>query len=253
MRFVWAIFRREVKSYFVSPLAYVATAVFLLIMGVLFYMSILSYEAARVRSAGNPLAELPGVEQLVRSLLGADSTWALLIIVPLLAMRLLAWERSQHTAELLLTAPLTTFQLVLGKFLGVLFVWIVMLALSTWMPVTLLVWGRGDPAPAITGYLGLFLYGAFMLAVALLASSLTESPILASFLSLLFMAAVNVLGALAPRVPLIGDNLEQFTPGGNLGLLAGGVIDTQALVFFVTTTWLLLFVTAQVVDSQRWR
>ncbi|RMG48620.1 MAG: hypothetical protein D6718_01465 [Acidobacteria bacterium] len=253
MRFVWTLFRREVKSYFVSPLAYTATAVFLLIMGVLFYLGILAYEGARVRAAANPLAELPGAEQLVRNLLGADSTWALLIIVPVLAMRLLAWERSQHTAELLLTAPMTTFQLVLGKFFGVLFVWAVMLALSCWMPITLLVWGKADPAPMWTGYLGLFLYGAFMLAVALLASSLTENPILASFLALLFMAGVNVLGALAPKVPLIGDNLELFTPAGNLALLTGGVVDTQAVVFFVSTTWLLLFVTAQVVDSQRWR
>ncbi|UCF67542.1 MAG: ABC transporter permease [Acidobacteriota bacterium] len=253
MRFVWAVFRREIKSYFVSPLCYTAIAAFLGIMGVLYYALLMGYERTRLRAAMNPLAEMPGVENIVRGMLGSDIMWAFLIIVPLLSMRMLAWERQQHTAELLLTAPMTTWHLVLGKFFGAVFVLITMLALAVWMPFVVVYWGSADPAPLLSGILGVLLYGALMLAIALLASSLTESTIQAGFLTLLFMAVVYVVGILVPRVPLVGENLEQFTPGGNLSLLARGVVDTQPLVYFLSMTALLLFLTSQIVDSQRWR
>jgi ABC-2 type transport system permease protein len=250
---VWAIFKREVRSYFASPLAYAAIAVFLIILGVLFAWALGSYATARLQAAQNPLMQVPGVETMVRNLLGSDIIWALFLIVPLLTMRLLAEERRQHTAELLLTAPMTTRALVAGKFLGATFVLVVMLALSAWMPFLLHLWGGCDPAVIWTGYAGALLYGSLLLAIGLLASSLTESVMLAAFLSLLFVAIVNVAAPLAGQVPVIGPTLEQFTPVQNLNKIARGVIDSQAVVYFVTVTLFFLDLTARVVDSQRWR
>lgn len=253
MSFIWAMFKRELKSYFVSPLAYTAIAVYLAITGFVFILQLLSYERMRIQAAQNPLLDVPGAEMLVRSMLGSDVVWALLFIVPLLTMRMIAEERQKHTVELLLTAPMTTQQLVIGKYLGSVFVLVVMLGLSGWMPMLLRQWGGADFAPILTGYAGAFLYGGFLLSIGLLASSLTASPFLAAFLSLVFLVAVNVVGWVAPQVPLVGENLEQFTPGANLNSLARGVIDSQAVGYFVSLTMLVLFITAKVVDSQRWR
>ncbi len=253
MNFVWAVFRREVRSYLVAPLAYTATAVFLLMQGGFFVAALQQYERLRIQAAQNPLLEVPGLETIVRSLLHDDLIWALLIIIPLLTMRLLAEERRQHTAELLLTAPMTTRHLVTGKYLGALFVLVVMLTMTVWMPVLLMVWGSVDPAPIVTGYLGAFLYGAFLLALGLLASSLTDSPMIAAFFCLVMIAVVNIFGVMAPQIPVIGQSLERFTPSGSLALLATGIIDTQPLIFFATTILFFVDLTARIVDSQRWR
>lgn len=252
MNFVWAIFKREVRSYFVSPLAYTAITVFLAMMGVLFYAALNQYNMQRLQAA-QKLQTMPGPEVLVTDFLGSDTIWALLVIVPLLTMRLLAEERKQHTAELLLTAPMSTRHVVWGKFLGSAFVLVCMLALSLWMPLTLWYLGDADPARIWSGYAGALLYGSFLLALGLLASSLTESPFLAAFMALLFISLASVAGVGARLIPLIGGELSLFTPDENLRTFAAGVIDSQAVVYFLTMTLLLLEITASVVDSQRWR
>lgn len=250
MNFVWAVTKREVRSYFVSPLAYTAMAVFLIIEGVLFKFSLTAYETSRTLKQ---LTQMPGPEVLVRGLLSTDITWALLLIVPLLTMRLLADERRQHTAELLLTAPMRTFDMVVGKWLGSAFVLLLMLVLTLWMPLVLVLWGKCDWAPILTGYLGALLYGGFLLALGLFASSLTESPMVSAMLSLLFVAIVNVAGMMMIRIPYLGQSLDQFTPQSSLERLATGVVDSQAIIFFLSVTVFLLDLTARAVDSQRWR
>lgn len=253
MKFVWAVFKREVKSYFVSPLAYAAIAVFLAIQSVLFAFSLGRYQSVVVRARMDPRTQPPALEGLIRDNLGMDILWALFLIVPLLTMRLLAEERRQHTAELLLTAPMKTRHLVLGKYLGSIFVLVLMLGLTIWMPLLLRMWADVDPMVVVSGYAGAFLYAAFLLACGLLASSLTESSIMAAFLALLFVALATTAGSLAAAVPYVGASLGQFTPTTNLGEFAKGVIDTRAVVYFATTIAFVLDITARIVDSQRWR
>lgn len=252
MKFIWAIFKRELRSFFVSPLAYTAIATFLALMGVLFLLSLNAYENLRIQSATR-LRPVPAAEALVKDLLGSNVIWSLVLIVPLLTMRLLAEERRQHTAEMLLTAPMTTRQLILGKFLGSLFMLVMMLGLCFWMPLLMRMWGDADPGPIITGYLGAFLYGGFLLAVGLLASSLTESPFQSAILAFVFLALLNMSGYAAAAIPYIGQGLEQFSPLTNLKALAQGTIQTQAVIYFVSLTVFMLDLTARVVDSQRWR
>lgn len=252
MNFVWAVFRRELRSYFVSPLAYTAIATFLMLQGILFFFALNQYERMRI-SAATRLVNVPGAEQIVRDFLGNDVMWSQVLIVPLLTMRLLAEERRQHTAELLLTAPMTTRQLVLGKFLGAWLILVLMLGLSAWMPILVRAWGEADPAPVYTGLLGALLYGSFLLGLGILASSLTESTFQAAILAMTLLAAVNIAGVAVTSLPYIGQSLEQFSPMSNLVSLARGSIDSQAVVYFVTLTWFSLDLTARVVDSQRWR
>lgn len=253
MSFVWAIVSREVKSYFVSPLAYTAIAVFLLIQGGFYVMALANFQMMRIEAAQNPLMELPGPETLIRTFYGSDAVWTLIFIVPLLTMRLLAEERKQHTAEMLLTAPMTTRHLVAGKFLGSVVVLVLMLALSVWMPAILVAWGDADPSVIYTGLLGALLYGCFLLAVGLLASSLTESAFVAAILALLILGIFTWAGTQAAEVPLIGKTLAQVTPVKNLTELAKGVFDTHAVVYFLSMIVFVLDLTARVLDSQRWR
>lgn len=253
MNFVWAILRREVRSYLVSPLAYTAVAVFVIFQGLGFLLSLGAYERLRVQAAANPMQTVPGAESIIRGSLGQDIIWTMLIIVPLLTMRLLSEERRQHTSELLLTAPMTTREIVLGKYFGALCMLVVMLLLTAWMPMILDVWGEIDYSQVFTGYLGAFLYGALLIAIGILASSLTESVMIAALLTLLMIGGINVAGLFATEVPIIGRSLEQFTPSGNLQLLARGVIDTLPLVYFASTVIFVLEMTARIVDSQRWR
>ncbi len=248
MNFIWALFRREVKSYFVSPLAYTAIAVFLAIQGVLFVAALGQYQSLRIQAAQNPLVQLPGAEVLIRDFFGADVLWALIMIVPLLTMRLLADERRQYTAELLLTAPMSTRQLIVGKYLGSVLVLLVMLTMALWMPMLILAWGDADPGVLLAGLLGAFLYGSFLLALGLLASSLTENPFIAAILALMFIAGVTWIGVQAANLPVIGRNLDQFTPASNLADLAQGVVDSHALVYFASVVIFVLELTARVVD-----
>jgi len=249
---VWAVFKRELKSYFVSPLAYTAIAAFVVIMGILFLFTLSSYQNS-IRAAGQLLRQVPGAGILITDLLGNNVMWALIFIVPLVTMRLLAEERRQHTAELLLTAPMTTRQLVLGKFLGAVVILVVMLALLAWMPLIARLWGDADPGLVWTGYLGAFLYGAFLLAIGLLASSLTESTFIAAIIALGLLTLVNWGGLAVGQIPVIGPGLEKFTPVENLKLLTRGTIETSAVVYFLTMTAFVVDLTARIVDSQRWR
>lgn len=253
MRAAWAIVKRELRSYLVSPVSYTAIMVFLLIQGGLFILSLRSYQSMMLRATVDPRIEVPTAGVLVQTMLGTDIIWSLLIIVPLVTMQLLAGEKQRHTAELLLTAPITTRQIVAGKFAGALVMLAVMLTLTGWMVGVLRVWGDADPAPILVGYLGAFLFGAFTLALGLLASSLTESPFQSALLALVLLVVAYAAGSLAPMVPYIGQDLEQFTPTANVGRLSRGVIDSQALVYFLSLTYLVLDLTARVLDSQRWR
>jgi ABC-2 type transport system permease protein len=221
-------------------------------MSVLFVFSLNAYEATR-RAAAQQLQQVPGADVLVRDIYGGNAMWALIFIVPLVTMRLLAEERRQHTAELLLTAPMTTRQLVLGKFFGAAFILALMLVLIGWMPLVLRLWGDADPAPIWTGILGVFLYGGFLLAIGLLASSLTESAFVAAIVALGLLVLVNWGGVAVGQIPIVGPGLEKFTPVENLKTLVRGTIETRAIVYFVSMTMFVVDLTARVVDSQRWR
>ncbi len=253
MRYVWAIFRRETRAYSVSLMSYTAVTVFLGLQGVLFWLALRNYQRIHFQAVQDPRIEVPTAGFLAQSFLASDIVWPLLLIVPLLTMQLLAGEKQRHTAELLLTAPMTTRHVVLGKFFGSVAMLVVMLLLMGWIPLVLRIWGNADPAPIAVGFLGALLYGSFLMALGLFASSLTESPFQAALLSLLLLAGVFASGEFVQYLPFVGDGLVQFTPMANLGILARGVLDTQSVIYFVSLTVMMVELTARTLDSQRWR
>jgi ABC-2 type transport system permease protein len=234
--------RREVSSYFVSPIAYVAMAMFLLAAGVMFGMPF--FGALR-----------PGAPADMRSLFSFGIvTFFLLVASSLLTMRSLAEEQRTGTIETLMTAPVTDGEVVVGKFLGCWVVYLVMIAPTLLYTVLLAVFGNPDPGPIAAGYFGLALQGALYVAVGLLASSLTRNQVVAAvvaFFVLLVMTLLWPIGSFPP--PPWRYILQQASIPAHYQGFSEGVVDLVHILYFVLVTALVLFITVKVLESRRWR
>ncbi|MBA5865075.1 MAG: ABC transporter permease subunit [Nitrospira sp. CR1.3] len=253
---VSAIMAKELRSYFVSPVVYVVSAVFLLIVGLLAYLYIVFAGAQAIQ-----LMQLQGgqaqinLNDLVFRNLFASVRFVLLIVLPILTMRLFAEERKLRTFEFLMTSPIGLNEIVAGKFMSVLLVFLGLLGLTGLIPLTLSLFSDFDWYPILTGYLGLALLGAFFLSVGLLASALTENQIVAAFVSfgfLLFMWLLAGLGSLLGDTTA-GQVLSYISFMEHYDHLVRGLVDTKDLVYFVSALILLLFLAHRVVDSTRWK
>lgn len=236
MRNVANIAKRELSAYFGSPVAYVIIAVFLLVMGFLFAMSVYYTRQATLRG------------------LFLNTGIILLFVAPLLTMRLLAEEQRTGTIELLLTSPVREVEVVLGKFLASLVFLIVMLGLTLWYALVLRMLGNPDGGPMLSGYVGALLFGASFLAVGLLASSLSKNQVVAAFvgfgiLLMLYLidSAGGFLGGSAQAVlsyVAITPHLDDFTKG---------VISSTDVVYYLSLIAVCLFLTTNVLQVRRWR
>jgi len=236
LRNTLAIAERELKAYFVSPVAYVITALFLLISGYLFSVILLNTNEATLRLLMGNLSVI----------------W--LFITPALTMRLLAEETRAGTIELLLTNPVRDVEVVVGKYLGALALLLVMVAFTLYYPALLLILGNPDRGPMIAAYLGLILQGAAFLAIGLMASLLTENQIVAAVLTfaiLLIMwlseSVANFIGKPA------SDIMRYLSVSSHSQDFARGVIDTTHVVYFLSIVAAALFLTFLSLQTRRWR
>lgn len=259
MRNISAIVERELRAYFISPVAYVVLTIFAVLSGV-FFQTILSQivEMATVNTlqsqqfGGDPQPlDVPGM--ISQSFFGTISV-VLLFMLPMITMALFSEEKKRGTIELLLTAPLTDLQVVVGKYLAAVSFYLIMLA-TTWIPIAIL-FLYGDPAwgPILSGYLGLLLYGVSLLALGLFISTLTENQIVAGVLSfgailLLWMVDVVAQGATAGPRAVLG----YVSILGHLDDFIRGVLTSSNVIFYVSLLTLGLFLTFRSVDSMRWR
>ena len=236
MKNVWAVAQRELRSYFLSPLAYVVIALFLALSGYLFALIL----------ANGRQASLQGLVQNVSVLY--------LFIVPAISMRLLAEEQRSGTIELLLTNPVQEWEIVTGKFLASVLLVVVMLALTLLYPLFLYIFGSPDTGPIITGYLGILLQAAAFLSVGLWASSLTSNQIVAAIIA---FALLLVLW--------LSDNLGQFL-GGTVGSIVSytsvinhfqsfpqGVIQSNDVIYYVTLILGGIVLSTLSLQSRRYR
>lgn len=183
--------------------------------------------------------------------------WTLVVIVPVLCMGLLAQEWANGTVETLFTAPVGETDVVLGKWLGSLG-FFVLLLLPTLIYVALLkMYSQVDLGPVFTGYLGLFLVGAMFLAIGLFCSSLTRSQVIAAVSAVAILSLITVAPFLmAANLSELHPVLRKLTEWGVQSRYADfgkGVIDTGHLVFFAVITAVFLFLTVKVLESRRWK
>ncbi|MBI4160884.1 MAG: ABC transporter permease subunit [Acidobacteria bacterium] len=255
MRNVLTITRREARSYFVSPLGYVITAIFLFLVGYVFYPILGRFADLCLQYGNNPyyLSLLNVNEQVVRPFFGVTK-FIFLLMIPALTMRLFAEEKKAGTMELLLTAPHTPFEPVDGKFLGGFAMILVLLVLAGLFPALLFWVGDPDLPPILIGFLGMALLGGAFVAIGLLASSLTENQVIAALTSFgaLFVLwliswagarAESTVGAVLSYLSLI-DHLEDFEKG---------IVDTTHAIYYVSVIGFSLFLTQRVLESKRWR
>ncbi len=237
----WHIFRREVIQYLTSPLAYTVAFAILVITGFLF-----------VGDLTTALTTRPVNAAVVPSFLA----FGMVIFAPILTMRLLAEESREGTLELLLTAPISDTQIVLGKFLGAWFYYTIVLLITFSYQIILVTITRPDLGHAISAYLGIWLYGGATLAVGTIFSALSENQIVAAFLSfatllLLWFAeyAAQIVGTVE-----LAQVIRQLTLGGHFSSSFGvGIVRLEDIVYYAGIIVVALFVAIRVVESQRWR
>lgn len=237
----WIIFQREVRQYFSSPVAYLIAAAFLLLTALIF---------------NGDLALSVTQKPVEPSLIPTFLSFALVFFAPVLTMRMLAEERREGTLELLLTAPVSSFHIVLGKFLSAWFYLTLLMAVTWLYQLILLQVSTPDIAHTIAAYIGIWLYGGATLAVGLLFSALTENQIIAAFLGiavLLFLWLGDLAGQIVANIDL-ARLIRNLTLQGHFSTsFAVGLVRYEDIVYFAGIIVMMLFITVQVVESHRWR
>ena len=239
---VWTIFKRELRAYFSTPLAYVFIVIFLALTGSFTFF--LSNFFERGQADLNPFFLF--------------HPWLYLFLVPAVAMRLWAEERRSGTIELLMTLPTTTFAAVLGKFLAA---WVFTgIALLLTFPVWLTVNWLGDPDNGVilVSYLGSWLMAGAFIAIGACVSAVTKSQVIAFVVGaaacfLFLMSGVDlVLAAFRPWAPpLVVDTVASFSFITHFGQLTKGVIDLATLLFFGSLIAVCLIINTLLVDLKK--
>jgi ABC-2 type transport system permease protein len=225
---VFSIARRELKSYFDSPIAYIVVVAFLLVSGWMFFSTLFLMGRADLRSLFSPSPFSPAM--------------LLVILAPAVTMRLVAEERKTKTLELLTTMPVRDWQVVLGKFLASLGVLGVALAMTLAYAVSVAGLGPLDWGPVVSGYLGTLLFASSLLAVGLLASTLTDNQIVAFIVGFLVCAALYFVYWLQFFMPQsIAPFVEFVSTSSHLENMARGVVDSRDVLYYLSLTGGALF------------
>lgn len=255
MRNMLAIAERELRSYFASPIAYAVIGLFALVFGWMFY-AFLRFFITRSMSMGAG-GMGPGPvninEMLIRPLILQISV-VVLFVLPMVTMRTYSEEKRSGTIELLLTSPLTDWQIILGKFLGAMALFASMLAVTVPSIVVLFWYGDPDWKPVVTSYLGLLLMGGAFIAFGLFISSLTKNQIVAGVLTFCTLLMLLLVGWLQEFVGPVGQSIvSALAVFDHFEDFSKGVLDTKHLIYYVSVITFGLFLTAKSVDSERWR
>ncbi|MFN0158661.1 MAG: ABC transporter permease [Bacteroidota bacterium] len=232
---ILTIFKREIRSYFNSAVAYVVIVVFLAIIGWFFTTNLFLANVASLRL----------VFELVPLIF--------LFFVPAITMRLLAEEKKSGTLELLTTKPVRDIEIILGKFLAAWSLLAAALLPTLIYFITLVSIGRIDVGPVISGYFGLLLMGAVYIALGVFASSLTENQIIAFIVGFLLVFAFFMLDKILLWVPEGLTTVVEFL-GVNYHFsnIARGVIDTRNLIYFISITGFSLLLATVSLERRKW-
>jgi ABC-2 type transport system permease protein len=252
---VWPIFKKELRLYFTSPVAWVVLTIFLVIGGYFFYSIFAFFTLASMQSAMNPAMgrDLNVTESVMRPLFSNISV-ILLLLMPLVTMRLFAEERRSGTIELLLTYPVRDGAVLAGKYLAALALYAIMIGMTMLYPGIVMYFAKLEWGPVLTGYLGLLLMGAAFISVGVFTSSLTENQIVAAIITFGVLLIFWILGWSADYAGGATGRVLQF-----LSILehndsfSRGVLDTKDVLYYLNFTLLALFLTLRSLEARRWK
>jgi ABC-2 type transport system permease protein len=244
MRNILTIARREFKHYFISPIAYIVMLVTLLILGLIFYVNIIAaymqqYDPPTIQVVIGPLVTI------------------FLFTVPALTMRSLSEETRSGTLEILMTSPIRDWELILGKWLGTVLFYLVILAI-TWVfaiELNLIVTPGIDQGLLISNYLGLFLLTGLFISIGVFASSLFSNQIAAFFTGMGILLLFWLIGLPAQVMNPSGTGLFSYLDVGDhfYSSFYLGVINLKDVVFFISGIALFLFLAKASIEIRRWR
>ena len=259
MNSLYAIYRKEMGNYFVSPVAYVVVGVFLALSAFFFnyFLSAVMQQALQMQMQEMEMGMHPNIDvtmEVMRAFFGLLST-LVLFLTPMLTMGVFSEERKRGTMDLLMTSPITEGQIVLGKFLASLTLFAIMLLPTAGYLIFTYV--RSEPVPPwrmlIAGYLGIMLLGGCLLALGSFISSLTENQLIAAVLTFAAFLIVWVIDLGRNAGGGAGDVLQYLSVIRHYDDFTRGVIDTSSLIYYLSFIGLFVFLTVRSVDSMRWR
>ena len=233
---MFAIFKRELKAYFTSPLGYVFLAIFYAFSGLFFYIFSLSVGSTDISSVFLMMFMV------------------LMVFVPLLTMRLLSEDKKQKTDQLILTAPVSLLSIVMGKFLAAYAIFAICVAvmpvygfvMSTFATVSWLpIWGNT---------VGLLLLGGIFVSIGLFISSLTENQMIAAIGGFFINLMILLMNTLKSALPngFLQDVLSSISVYSRYSEITSGIFSLSSLIFFVSVIFIFLFLTVRVLEKRRW-
>ena len=261
MKHVGNVAGRELRGLFVSPVAYGVLSLFAVLAGFFFMLGVAWFADLVMRAqqfqAFDVLADLNLNDRLIAEFYGSMSV-VLLFLIPGITMGLFAAEKARGTEELLLTSPLTTWDIVLGKFLaGAIFVGLLVLIVGLY-PALLFHYGDPELGKTFSGLLGILLVGWTYVAIGAFASSVTRNQVIAFLITfvlllcLLLLPAISELGVAGSAGP-VGEILRYLSTSPHFEALVKGLVDTADLGYFVLMIGTFLVLTKAAVESARWR
>lgn len=234
----YTLFKKELMSYFNSPIAYIFIGVFLIVSNWLFFNYFFLIGQTNMREF---FSLLP---------------WIFLFLSPAITMRLWAEEKKSGTIELLLTLPVTNWQIVLGKFLGALAFLMIALLLTLTLPLTLSNLGNLDWGPVIGGYIGAMFLGGSYLALGLFISGLTKNQIIAFIIALVACFGAFVIGAdfVLQKAPAFAAPVMKFLGlGSHFSNISRGVIDSKDIIYYGSFIFIFLWLNAGIIKTRSWK
>ncbi len=256
MRSLLAIAWRDIRSVFVSPIAYVVLCGFLVLAGWFFFNLIGNFNAmvAQYSSVQGYDTSWLNLNDAVVAPLIQNLSVVLVIVVPMITMRSFAEERSMGTYELLFTSPISVASMVTGKFLAGVFLVTLMIGLTLVFPGILLYYGNPEVGLIATGYFGLYLMALSFVAIGVFTSALTSNQIVATVTALVISLLLFVIAWPAEQsAGWVKETLLHLAITEHVGTMIRGVLDTKDLVYFVSVPVLFLFLAYRTVESARWR
>jgi ABC-2 type transport system permease protein len=254
MRNIWIICRKELRSYFVSPIAYILFVMFALIFGWFFWNMLGAFVfysmAAQMRGEMFPMNIN---ESIIRQLLG-NMNVVNLFFIPLITMRLFAEEKRNGTIELLSTSPVRDGEVILGKWLASVLLYAAIMVVTALNFAFLFKYGNPDWKPMAVGYLGVLLQAAALLAIGTFISTLTRNQIIAGAVTFGVCLLIFVLGwAGGYESSTWAQVLSYMSTTTHMESFIKGVLDTRDAIYYVSVVFLGLFLTARSLESLRWR
>jgi gliding motility-associated transport system permease protein len=257
MRNVLAVAGKELRSYFNSPIAYIVLTLYALLYGYFFYsftavFVVQTFRMQAMGGMGTPPVSIN--DMIIRPLFEGILTVTLLFLIPLITMRVYAEEKKTGTIELLLTSPLTDLQIIFGKYLGALGLYLVLMFITFLYPGILFIYGNPNAKPLLAQAVGVLIYGAALLALGIWFSTFTKNQIVAGAISFVVFLLLFVLdwGTAYSNGP-VQRVLSYLSLTTHFGNFAKGVIDLSDLVYYLSVILVGVFLTARSVEALKGR